>query len=152
MFESQGVNCPGLNTPLTIDPSHVYFRRDGIGGNFIGGRSPDPQNEPSTDNLDVDYAYFDSEVWPRLAARVPAFESIKVKSAWSGFYEFNTFDENGIIGPHPYYHNLLIATGFSGHGESVVNICDIKVVSRKYFISVRCKIERFNKKYWTFRH
>jgi len=116
VFESQGLNCPGLNTPLTIDPSNVYFRRDGIGGNFIGGRSPDPDNEPSTDNLDVDYGYFDSDVWPRLAARVPAFESIKVKSAWSGFYEFNKFDENGIIGPHPYYHNLLIATGFSGHG------------------------------------
>ncbi|XP_037032382.1 FAD-dependent oxidoreductase domain-containing protein 1-like [Bradysia coprophila] len=116
VFESQGVNCPGLNTPLVIDPSHVYFRRDGVGGNFIGGRSPDPGNEPATDNLDVDYDYFDNEVWPRLAARVPAFESVKVKSAWSGFYEFNTFDENGIIGPHPYYHNLIIATGFSGHG------------------------------------
>jgi len=117
VFESQGLNCPGLNTPLVIDPSHVYFRRDGVGGNFIGGRSPEPGNEPATDNLDVDYDYFDKEVWPRLAARVPAFESIKVKSAWSGFYEFNTFDENGIIGPHPYYHNLLIATGFSGHGK-----------------------------------
>ncbi|KAG4067326.1 hypothetical protein HA402_000317 [Bradysia odoriphaga] len=116
VFESQGLNCPGLNTPLVIDPSHVYFRRDGIGGNFIGGRSPDPGNEPATDNLDVDYDYFNNEVWPRLAARVPAFESLKVKSAWSGFYEFNTFDENGIIGPHPYYHNLIIATGFSGHG------------------------------------
>ncbi|KAJ6634451.1 FAD-dependent oxidoreductase domain-containing protein 1, partial [Pseudolycoriella hygida] len=116
VFESQGLNCPGLNTPLTIDPSHVYFRRDGIGGNYIGGRSPDPENEPSTDNLDVDYGYFDNEVWPRLAARVPAFESIKVKSAWAGFYEYNKFDENGIIGPHPYYNNLFFATGFSGHG------------------------------------
>lgn len=133
VFESQGLNCPGLNTPFVIDPSHVYFRRDGVGGNFIGGRSPDPGNEPATDNLDVDYEYFDNEVWPRLAARVPAFESIKVKSAWSGFYEFNTFDENGIIGPHPYYHNMLIATGFSGHGESI-SLMVREVIRREPFL------------------
>lgn len=39
-----------------------------------------------------------------------------MKSAWSGFYEYNTFDENGIVGPHPLYNNLFIAAGFSGHG------------------------------------
>lgn len=116
VFETQGVNYPGLNTPLTIDPSNVYFRRDGLGGNFLAGRSPSATQEPKCDNLDVDYNFFDEEVWPTLAKRVPAFESIKVKNAWSGYYEYNTFDENGIIGPHPYYNNLYIATGFSGHG------------------------------------
>lgn len=39
-----------------------------------------------------------------------------MKNSWAGFYEYNTFDKNGIIGPHPYYNNLYIATGFSGHG------------------------------------
>lgn len=39
-----------------------------------------------------------------------------MKSSWAGFYEYNTFDENGIIGQHPFHHNLYIATGFSGHG------------------------------------
>lgn len=39
-----------------------------------------------------------------------------MRSSWAGYYEFNTFDENGIIGQHPYHHNLFIATGFSGHG------------------------------------
>lgn len=109
-------NGPGLNTPLTIDPNGTYFRRDGLGGNFIAGRSPAYENEPSVDNLDVDYEYFDSDVWPTLAHRVPSFEGIKVCNGWAGFYEQNTFDENGIIGPHPYYNNLYIATGFSGHG------------------------------------
>lgn len=107
-----------LNTPLVIDPSNVYFRREGLSGCYIGGRSPECiEKEPPTDNLDVDYDYFDTDVWPLLAHRVPKFEAIKVKSAWAGFYEYNTYDENGIVGPHPYYHNLYIASGFSGHGE-----------------------------------
>lgn len=107
-----------LNTPLVIDPTGVYFRREGLSGCYIGGRSPEcVSKEPSTDNLDVDYEYFDTDVWPHLAHRVPKFEAIKVKSGWAGFYEYNTFDENGIVGPHPYYNNLYIASGFSGHGK-----------------------------------
>lgn len=39
-----------------------------------------------------------------------------MRSAWSGFYDYNYYDENGIVGPHPYYHNMYIAAGFSGHG------------------------------------
>lgn len=39
-----------------------------------------------------------------------------MKSSWAGFYEYNTFDENGIIGQHPFHRNIYIATGFSGHG------------------------------------
>ena len=109
-----------LNTPLVIDPSQLYFRREGLSGCYIVGKSPNsPEKEPSCDNLDVDYNYFDNEIWPQLAHRVPKFEAIKVKSAWAGFYEYNTFDENGIVGPHPYYHNLYIASGFSGHGETI---------------------------------
>lgn len=131
VVQTQGENCPGFNTPLTIDPTGTYFRRDGLGGNFLVGRSPD--EEPVPDNLDVDYKYFDEVVWPDLAKRVPAFESAKVTSAWSGFYEYNTFDENGIVGPHPYFHNMYIVTGFSGHGE-----CDEirKCSKKKIFIEI----------------
>ncbi|PNF23904.1 FAD-dependent oxidoreductase domain-containing protein 1 [Cryptotermes secundus] len=113
------INCkngPGLNTPLTIDPSGTYFRREGLAGNYICGRSPLPEEEPSVDNLDVDHDFFDKNIWPVLASRVPAFEAVKVKNAWGGYYEYNTYDENGIVGPHPYYINMYIATGFSGHG------------------------------------
>lgn len=110
-----------LNTPLVIDPTQFYFRREGLSGCYIVSKSPDSiEKEPSCENLDVDYEYFDNEVWPLLAHRVPKFEDIKVKSAWAGFYEYNTYDENGIVGPHPYYHNLYIASGFSGHGELIM--------------------------------
>ncbi|OXU17326.1 hypothetical protein TSAR_006171 [Trichomalopsis sarcophagae] len=107
---------PGLNTPLTIDPTGVYFRREGLANNYICGRSPEEHEEPAVDNLDVDPEFFENNVWPVLAKRVKAFENLKVKSSWAGYYEFNTLDENGVIGSHPYHQNLLFATGFSGHG------------------------------------
>lgn len=113
------VHCPdgpGLDTPFLIDYSGVYFRREGLGGNFIAGMSPEEMEEPDTSNLDVDHQFFEDKIWPRLAHRVPAFEKLKVMSAWAGFYDYNTFDQNGIIGIHPLINNMYFATGFSGHG------------------------------------
>ncbi|CAH0557727.1 unnamed protein product [Brassicogethes aeneus] len=114
-FKCPGIP-PGINTPLTVDYSGAYFRRECLGGSFICGLSPPPEEEPIADNLEMDHSYFDEKIWPILANRVPAFESIKVTGGWSGYYDYNCFDQNGIIGPHPYYFNMYIATGFSGHG------------------------------------
>jgi FAD-dependent oxidoreductase domain-containing protein 1 len=36
--------------------------------------------------------------------------------AWAGHYDFNTWDANALLGPHPACPNLHIAAGFSGHG------------------------------------
>uniref|UniRef100_UPI0037E77410 FAD-dependent oxidoreductase domain-containing protein 1 n=1 Tax=Semicossyphus pulcher TaxID=241346 RepID=UPI0037E77410 len=113
------VHCPdgpGLDTPFLIDHSGVYFRREGLGGNYIAGASPEEAEEPDTSNLEVDHQFFEEKVWPSLAQRVPAFEKLKVTSAWAGFYDYNTFDQNGIIGMHPLINNMFFATGFSGHG------------------------------------
>ncbi|XP_017879641.1 FAD-dependent oxidoreductase domain-containing protein 1 [Ceratina calcarata] len=107
---------PGLNTPLTIDYSGTYFRREGLANMYVCGRSPEESEEPSIEDLNVDYDFFEEKVWPILARRVPAFEKLKLKSSWAGYYEYNTLDQNGIIGTHPYYGNLYFATGFSGHG------------------------------------
>lgn len=107
---------PGLDTPFLIDYSGAYFRREGLGGNYIAGSSPEEEEEPDTGNLEVDHKFFEEKVWPRLAERVPAFEKLKVTSAWAGFYDYNTFDQNGIIGTHPLIANMVFATGFSGHG------------------------------------
>lgn len=41
---------------------------------------------------------------------------VQVVGSWAGHYEFNTVDHNGIVGRHPYYPNLYVITGFSGHG------------------------------------
>lgn len=41
---------------------------------------------------------------------------MQVKNAWAGWYDYNWFDENAIIGTHPAYSNLFHIGGFSGHG------------------------------------
>jgi FAD-dependent oxidoreductase domain-containing protein 1 len=99
---------------LVIDPSGVYFRPEGR--HFIGGVSPPADRDPDSFDLDIEYELFEEIVWPTLARRVPAFAEIKLTSAWAGHYDYNTIDQNAIIGPHPELENLFFANGFSGHG------------------------------------
>ncbi|XP_029842065.2 FAD-dependent oxidoreductase domain-containing protein 1 [Ixodes scapularis] len=113
------VHCPdgpGLNFPLVVGPDGVYCRREGLGGHYVCGKSPAADEEPDVGELDVDYSFFDKAVWPSLANRIQAFDSIKMKTAWAGFYDYNSLDQNGFVGRHPYYNNVYFATGFSGHG------------------------------------
>jgi len=100
--------------PLVIDTTGAWFRPEGK--YFLGGISPPPEQDPPDLPLEANHAEWDELVWPALAARVPAFGAVKVVSTWAGYYEYNTFDHNGIVGPHPEIANLLFATGFSGHG------------------------------------
>ena len=99
---------------LTVDISGLLIRPEGSG--FIASVPPGPANDPWTFDLEVDYQDFEARVWPALAARFPAFEAVKMRSAWAGAFEYNTFDQNAIIGPHPEVEGLLFANGFSGHG------------------------------------
>jgi glycine/D-amino acid oxidase-like deaminating enzyme len=100
--------------PLVVDVSGVWFRPEGHG--FICGAAPDERYDADDLPLDVDHALFEARIWPALAARVPAFEAARVGSSWAGYYELNTFDQNGIVGPHPLVTNFVLANGFSGHG------------------------------------
>ncbi|MFQ5784536.1 MAG: NAD(P)/FAD-dependent oxidoreductase [Alphaproteobacteria bacterium] len=99
--------------PLTVDPSGAYFRPEGSG--FVAGLSnPD---EPAGYNFEVDHDWFETQVWPRLAHRVPAFEALKAGRCWAGLYGLNRLDENLIIGPWSgALENFYVACGFSGHG------------------------------------
>jgi FAD-dependent oxidoreductase domain-containing protein 1 len=103
------------HAPLAVDPSGVWFRPEG--NLFLCGLSPDEDREPpATDLDDIDHGWFETEVWPRLAARVPAFASVKVVGAWAGYYDTNPLDHNAVIGAHPDPANFYFANGFSGHG------------------------------------
>ncbi len=87
----------------------------------------------------VDHKLYEDVIWPTLYERVEAFGNskvvlnalntfgntlrrnsnrllVQVTSSWAGYYEYNTFDQNGIIGMHTEVSNLMLCNGFSGHG------------------------------------
>lgn len=105
---------PISHAPNTIDVSGLVFRPEGEG--YITILPPGPEDESDTFDFEIDYARFEERVWPILAHRVPAFEAIKMTGAWAGHYDFNYFDHNAILGPHPEVTGLMFANGFSGHG------------------------------------
>jgi FAD-dependent oxidoreductase domain-containing protein 1 len=105
---------PIERAPLVIDPSGVWCRPEG--SSYIGGISPPDEQDPDCLDFEIDYAMFDDIIWPTLAHRIPAFESIKLARAWAGHYDYNTLDQNAILGAHPEIENFYIACGFSGHG------------------------------------
>lgn len=102
------------NTPQVILPNGVAFRYEGK--RYLAVVAPPPERDPPTTDFDIDYELFDEIIWPALAERVPAFEAIKVTNAHSCHYDFNTLDENVILGHVPEVENFLVAAGFSGHG------------------------------------
>ncbi|MCG6121443.1 MAG: FAD-binding oxidoreductase [Microvirga sp.] len=113
------------NCPLLIDTSGVYVRPEGEtaeGRLFICGVSPSPEEDEALAWRDddeatqcVDHAYFEERIWPALATRVPAFETIRPGRAWAGPYDMCALDHNAIIGPAG-PDGFHLCNGFSGHG------------------------------------
>ena len=100
--------------PLTIDPSGVHMRSDGH--YYLAGCPPDDDGPVGYDDFAADHAIWEQKVWPVLAHRVPAFETIKLTNMWVGHYAYNAFDQNAIVGAHSKVANFVFANGFSGHG------------------------------------
>lgn len=101
--------------PLVIDPSGVFVREVG-GGTYMAGGHADVDPAVDFDDFAMDYGLWMEKIWPYIATRIPAFETVKVISEWAGQYDFNVLDQNAITGPHPEVTNFLFLNGFSGHG------------------------------------
>jgi glycine/D-amino acid oxidase-like deaminating enzyme len=103
-----------LHAPLTIDATGVAFRPEGT--QYIATVSPPETEDPDCEDLEMEYGLFDEVIWPALAHRIPAFEAIKLTHAWACHYDYNSFDQNAVLGPHPEVRGLMFCNGFSGHG------------------------------------
>ncbi len=99
------------DAPMTIEmPNTFHFRPEGSG--FMLGTSD--QDEPFSFNTTMNWDWLNT-VMEDAVKRVPVFEQARIHHGWAGLYETSP-DHNAILGPIPGIENLLVATGFSGHG------------------------------------
>ncbi len=99
-------------SPLRFEPNGVWSRPEGQG--LLCGATA--AEDPPRIDFDVDHEIFEEIVWPTLAERSSVFEALKVERSYAGHYDYNTLDQNAIIGRWPEFENFYVATGFSGHG------------------------------------
>jgi glycine/D-amino acid oxidase-like deaminating enzyme len=104
----------GRDLPLTIDPSGVHCRTDGP--YYMAGCPPEVDPAVDHDDFEMDHSVWEEKVWPAIATRIPQFEAVKLINSWACNYDYNTLDQNAIIGPHTRITNFLFCNGFSGHG------------------------------------
>ena len=99
--------------PFLKSESDLAIRPEGDG--YVGG-IPD-WSEAAGWNFELDPDRFEEIVWPALARRVPKMERLKLMRFWRGHYARSILDYSPIIGRWSTgLQNIIIATGFSGHG------------------------------------
>ena len=108
------VKCPKHypEMPLTGDlTTGVYWRPEGK--EYLAGS---PNSVFDAEDLEPAWNDFEELVWPALAQRIPAFEELKLTGGWAGYYDCNKLDNNAVVGKHPKYENVYMASGFTGRG------------------------------------
>jgi FAD-dependent oxidoreductase domain-containing protein 1 len=105
---------PFPSSPLRFEPNGVWSRPEGQG--LLCGATPEEADDAPTTDFDPHWNLWEEVVWPTLAERSSVFEAMKVERAYAGHYDYNTLDQNAIIGLWPGFANFFIATGYSGHG------------------------------------
>ena len=113
--ESYFFRCSKTVEPLPFikTETDLAFRPEGQG--YVGG-VPDWSEKPGW-NFSVSPRRFDEVVWPALAHRIPAMQSIRLESSWRGHYARSVLDYSPILGPcEGVLDNFYLANGFSGHG------------------------------------
>jgi glycine/D-amino acid oxidase-like deaminating enzyme len=113
--ESYFFRCAAALEPLPFikTETDLAFRPEGTG--YTGG-VPD-WSVPSGWNFELAPTRFEEVVWPALAHRVPAMETLKLERGWCGHYARNRLDYSAIISRwEAESGNLYVATGFSDHG------------------------------------
>ncbi|MEX5728953.1 FAD-dependent oxidoreductase domain-containing protein 1 [Rhodovulum iodosum] len=114
VFLIDAPNLTAPQAPLMVDHTGFYLRPEGR--YWLCATVPEADGPVAADDFDPDHALFEDQLWPRLYARVPACDAVKVIRCWAGHYAFNTFDQNALVGRWPGLENFYVMNGFSGHG------------------------------------
>ncbi len=97
---------------MIVDPSGLYFHLEGphiLAGFSILAEAPGYDFEYDGD------AFFEAEIWPRLAQRASSFERCGHVRGWAGLYAV-TPDCSGLAGRIEGFANLYEAHSFTGRG------------------------------------
>ena len=113
--ESYFFRCQDEVEPLPFLKSESDLAIRPEAGGYVGG-VPN-WAETAGWNFELSPEWFEETVWPALAKRVPAMQTLKLERTWRGHYARNRYDRSPIIGRWDAgCSNVVIATGFSGHG------------------------------------
>jgi glycine/D-amino acid oxidase-like deaminating enzyme len=113
VFVIDAPNARHPDAPLLIDAGY-YLRPEQ--GHWITATVPRDDGPCDPDDFEPDLNLFEDVIWEQLYARAPGFDAVKVIRHWVGHYDYNTLDQNAVLGPHPAVANLMFVNGFSGHG------------------------------------
>ena len=113
VFVIDAPNARHPEAPLLID--HEFYLRPEH-GQWITATVPQGDGPCDVNDFDPDLHLFEDVIWEQLYHRAPGFDAVKVVRYWVGHYDYNTLDQNAILGPHPARPNLYLMNGFSGHG------------------------------------
>ena len=113
VFVIDAPNARHPDAPLLVDAG-FYVRPERH--HWITATVPDNDGPCAADDFEPDLHLFEDVIWPQLYARAPGFDAVKVVRHWVGHYDYNTLDQNALLGPYPERSNFYAMNGFSGHG------------------------------------
>lgn len=113
VFVIDAPNARHPDAPLLIDEG-FYIRPERA--HWLTATVPQDDHACNINDFSPDLDLFEEVIWPQLYHRCPGFDAVKVVRHWVGHYDYNTLDQNAILGPHPGIANLHLCNGFSGHG------------------------------------